>query len=320
MAKRKQPAYQIRLFRGNRRIALGKLRYATSFEIWYGKRRAIPRKDFIKSQRKVDVRRRYFLRLIKQIEVLRLQKNEQLREKRKAAIRRREVKAKEIRRREVRKAPRKPKKPGEFLPEEREIYEVEIDWAHAGLPMFNKAYAEESPVFKNVEVKDTLIIPIQPDSERYDKQMIEKMMWSSQQGDYRLSIMNLTMAPDEFFAMEGETFADSYKAAFLTFAPHIMKFFEETRHSTDSFILRIKFMWQGDGFRPQSYQTHGLSLLRTDVRSRPEMLELIRNTFVRFFGPKDDEIKRGKHGKRNYLVGDRVVLITGFTLEGISYG
>lgn len=319
MSKRKSLAYHVRLFKGNRRIALQKLRYATSFEIWYGRRRVLPRKDFIRSQRKVDVRRRYIQRIIKQIEILRLQKNEERRLKREALLRRQERESRQLRRREIRKVPLKPKKPDRFLPEEREIYDTEIDWAFAGLPVFNKARAEESPIFKNVEVKDTIVIPVQPDSPRYHKEMVEKMLWSSGQGDYRISILNLTMRPEDYFAMEGESFAESYKAAFLTFAPHIMMYFAETKNSTDLYNLRIKFMWEGDGFKAQPYQTYGLSLTRMQLRTREGMLELIRDTFVRFFGPRSGDIRRGKHGKRNYLVGDRAILITGFTLEGVAY-
>lgn len=319
MARRNSAQYKLRLFKGRQRLALSKLRYATAFEIWYGARRVLPRWDFIKSQRKVDTRRRYIQKLIKRIEIARLQKNEERKRKREVVLKQRDQEAKKIRQREVRKAPRRPKKPTAFLPQEREIYDVEIDWALAGLPMFNKVRAEESPVFKNVEVKDTIIIPVQPDSYRYDKEMIEKMLWSSGQGDYRISILNLTMKPSEYFTMEGETFAESYKAAFLTFAPHIMRYFEDTRHSTDLFNLRIKFMWEGDGFRPTAYKTLALSLTRMQLRSREGMLELIRDTFVRFFGPKTIDIRRGRRGQRNYLVGDRSVMITGFTLEGIAY-
>lgn len=319
MAGRKSLQYSVRLFRGGRRLALSKLRYATAFEIFYGARRVLPRRDFIKSQRKVDTRRRYVQKLIKLIEVERLKKNEARKRQRRATLRRQDKKSVLLKKREVRKAPRRPQKPSSFLPEEREVYEVEIDWAHAGLPMFNKVRAEESPQFKNVEVKDTIVIPVQPDSHRYDKETIEKMLWSSGQGDYRISILNLTMKPTEYFSMEGETFAESYKAAFLTFAPHIMKYFEDTRHSTDLFNLRIKFMWEGDGFRPIAYKTMALSLTRMQLRSREGMLELIRDTFVRFFGPKTIDIKRGRRGQRNYLVGDRSVLVTGFTLEGIAY-
>jgi len=319
MAKRRKIGYTYRFYKGKKRIALGKLRYATTFEIWYGSRRLVAPKPFTKSQKKLEARRNYLRLLTKRIEIGRL---EAIEAKKKAKIKKYKAeiaKLKKIKTRETRKASKKPQKPGNIKVEERELYNVEIDQAHIGLPIFNKVFGEPSPTFLNVECKDTLIIPIEPDSHRYNKRLIEKAMWSSKQGHYDLSILDLTMIAEEYFTMEADTFAESYKAAFLTFTPHIMNYFENVKSSSDLFTLRIKFLWQGDKRTESSFSTHGLSLNRMQLRTRNGMLELIRDTFIRFFGPQNMDIRRGVHGKRNYLVGERVVLITGFTLEAMAY-
>lgn len=323
MAKRKALSYSIKL-RGARG-GFTKISSAKTFEIFYGKRRVYGPVSFSSRTKSVAQKRRYLATLVKRIEKKRLlileeRRHLALAKKRAAEERKRHKSQKAQDKRRLAKVRKQIGRPEVEIKKEVPLdYYTEVNWAWSGLPAFNKAYAEPSPDFKNVVIKDTTIIPVHPESKRYDKRTIEKMLYTQVNGDYRISILDFTMEEKEYFPMDSESMHESYLEAMATFLPHIRQYFEDMKRSTHAFNLRIKFLWQGDSLKARHFVQQGVSKPRRELRTREGVDELVRETFRRLAGPTDSEIIRGQKSHRNYLVGERMILITGFTMEAVSY-
>ncbi|NJM09872.1 MAG: hypothetical protein HC883_02985 [Bdellovibrionaceae bacterium] len=80
MAKRKPRAqYRWRLFKGKKRLALKRLRYADSYELWYGSRRVLKRSPF--PFKRVGERRDFMSDVVSSVELMRMKRLKKRREK-----------------------------------------------------------------------------------------------------------------------------------------------------------------------------------------------------------------------------------------------
>lgn len=296
------------MFKGRRPVAQNKLRYATSFELWYGKRRVLARAEF--PFKRVGERREFLLALIEGIE----RKRQRILKKRRSEYRkRRHAEARKAVERRVhrtsRKAPKIPRIPEPY----RSSFVASTKMALDQLPVFTKLRAEKPVVARRAIVQDTIIIPMEPVDDTYKIRIVDKMLANHIFGEYHLAILDYTLKEKEFIPMSAEDFEEAYALAFVKFIPHVVNYFEQVRNSSDMFILRIKFLHQWG--KEEDLSPHGVSFHRIGVYSNEQMIDLFRRTFLRMFGDKDDPYTTKNIKRANYLTGDSTIFITGFTLE-----
>lgn len=304
---RKPLSYRIVL--RNKKGKFSKLRYAESYEIFYGKRKVLGKKIFSKNEKKVADKKALIESVVKAIEKVRLQRLKKQRDQRR---KKKIVRTNEKAKRELKKRLKKPE--SKFQQRMTDEIRDEVQEAGIQLPVFPKVEALPPATATRANVIDTLMIPIAPDGGNYQKQIIDKEMYKDEVGSYHLAILNFSLDPDAYLEMTAENFKDTYKLAFMKFAPHVAQYFEDVKNSSKHFIFRLKFLnnWQPD----QAYEHYGISQRRIEIRDRKSMFHLMRETFLQLFGDTE-RFGYTVHNKRraNYLEGEKIIYITGFTLE-----
>lgn len=308
----RQLSYRFKFFKGERKTPLAQkqLRYATSFEVHYGKRKVLARTDFSYRYKKVQQRRDYLERLIYQIEKYRL---EILEKRRKIAQAKREMLRKKKVQKVVRRRITRPAKKLSGDEEFRERYLEEIALAYAGLPRFDKVYAIEPTTALKAFVEDTLIIPIEPEDDNYVKDIIDKRMWRHEFGAYHLAIMDFNFVESQYIKMTADNFDEAYRQSVMTMLPHVIRYFESVKGSSEHYIFRVKFLnrWDEEG----DFDDYGISYTRQEIRNLDQVRNLFRMTFTRLFGDVADPYTVKNKLRRNYLEGEKTIYIKGFTFE-----
>lgn len=307
MAAKRKPAYKFKLFRGKRPVALKRLRFAESFELWYGSKRVVRRTFF--AFKRVGERRQFMLDLVQSVETARLRKLQSRRKK--YAKKKTEEYKKQVKRKLRRQVPERDLELGDELAKSfRESEKQKLVF-----PLV-KAIDPET-VRSGGKVRDSMIIPIAPDGMKYTKQVIDKMMVTPELGKYHLAILDLTLDREAYVHMSADNFEEAYQEAAIMILPSLLDYFQQTKRSSNLYILRLKFLnrWDSDS----KFHEHGISWFRTELTEDNQVFNLFRRTFVQLFGPADpyDRDTRGKL-RTNYLQGDRGIVITGATLEAMS--
>lgn len=334
----------------NRNGQFTNIRFAQSYEIYYGKRKVISRKPFpalhLKSFTKetTSKKRNYLERTVKTVEKKRLSILEA------AKLRRSEKKAVEAKKLAPKKpVPAKPKKkPAPVKPEkkpvpvkpkkvtvgeeaarlykqgEQELLEAGKDPENFRIFLKHSVYAEiddadwskvreEEPItLKNASVSDVLVIPYVPENPEYDKELIEKNISTTEfQEILELSILNFTLKNPIILNLNNFNFVAT--DIFQLFLPHVVNFFNDIVSIKKEFILRIKFTHTIKDKNNQDKEiSQGISKMRHMITNEKNMIKLLHETISKFHGKFDD---RGKEVFRNYLAGKKDLYITGFTLE-----
>jgi hypothetical protein len=309
MSKSVKPVFRP-VLHGRRGFA--KLRSATSFSIWRGRRQVLAPQPFPKSARLVSQRRAYLEKALATFELERLKALAKRR--RKAAKKRIEDRRKKEKKRVKRAIKAKPEKI-KVTSEDRRAYLEGFDLALEETLNFRKAYAEPSPpgVF-GAEVVDTLIIPVEPARDEYEKRVIEKMMFREVVGNYELSIMDFSLAPEEVIEVNNENKELQFIKVFGKFYPPMVQYYRDTHKTSDAYILRLKFSWSPD--QDSVITPWGISLYRTKIHSIRELQQILTRTYWKLEG--------GTQGSKSplikkYLTSEQSIFITGFTLEAVSW-
>ncbi|MES2354399.1 MAG: hypothetical protein V4568_08335 [Pseudomonadota bacterium] len=317
MAQKKGSTYRI-VLRGAKGFA--QLRYAKTFEIWYGKRRISGPLAFPRLKKKITERRSYLERRIVSIERERLIILEEARAKR-ARARKKLEKAKllKVRLRKEKKIIKEQaaKVTSTILAEDQAQIERSSVLLNQETPDFEKARHEAPQTLPFATIKDVLVVPIKPTNKTYTKELIEKIITSNRMTDtLYLTILNFTLTEDYYIPMDLSTFYESYRRALSLMILHVWDFFTETKASSDAYILRVKYAFEKTG--KQYFQEQGVSLVRSfGIKSKKDMVDHFIWTFKKFIGESKD---RSAPLKKNYLTGDTMIYITGFTLEATTFG
>lgn len=313
MPSQKRAAYRI-VLRGAKGFA--KLRYATSFEIFYGKRRVLARRPFPLIYKKVADKKDFLGDLIQAIDKKRQRvlAKQKAKRKREREIIRKLDHARDLKKLLNRKLPKLERDfKNRYLYGKRFESQADADYAEErkrsadALPVFPKVYDVEpaTAMATGKFVIDTMIIPMAPEGAGFSKQIFDKEMQSNSRGLYHLATLDFTLK--ESFAFSGLMYREAYNHAVQTLLPHILRYFQDTKNSASEYILRLKFMnsWDKNG----EYEPHGISETRTEVRTIDGMIHLFKKTIARLGGDV---------GIANYLQGDNIIYITGFTLEAMA--
>lgn len=287
MAQKRKLFYRI-ILRGPRGFA--QLRYARTFELWYGKRRILSA-AFPSNKRKVADRRTYLERKVKAVERERL---------------------KLLNLKKVKRVEKKSK----IAKEDQQAFEQSFDRLDKEYPDFKNSRQEEPATLKFATIEDVTVVPIKPLNRTYRKELIEKIITRHHKTErLYLTILNFSLHEDYFIPMDMGNFNEAYYRAFSLMIAHIWDFYKETRDSTEAYILRIKYSYEKVG--KKQFQDSGMSMPRSKINSQEHMNEQFRWTFKKFLG-ETRGMRRGKPMLTNYLSGDTLIYITGFTLEGAS--
>lgn len=303
----KQKTYSFRFYGKQGFVPASRLRYATKFSIVYGGRTIMGATEFPKLFKKVADRRDFLKKLVEEIEKKRLKKLARRREqyrKRKIAEGQAQLKRRIRRQISTRKV-------------NMAEYQGLVDGAREAelqVPMFSKAQELDSKIIRDgVYVEDAMTIPVRPDGMRYTKQIIDKTM-DKDGRRYHLAIMDLTLDDDAQVPMTAENFNEAYKECLDLMLGSVVDYFEQTKNSSELYILRLKFLnrWDQDG----EWTDHGISWERTYIRNMQQMINLFRKTFVQLFGSVNQyDTTKAKKLRTNYLSGDKTIIIKGLTLE-----
>lgn len=290
------------------RKGFAKLSSAITFGIWYGKRKIVSQTKFTKRQRTVAQKRKYLENLVIRIE---REKNRLLKQRRLLAAQK-----KKIIRQEKRKLEELPPEKVKFVkPDAQEAkFDSEEIKAKSTLLIFEEAYAEASPEFKNVEIIDTTIIPLKPKENSYNRRVVEKIVHTTSGRELFFSILDFDLVQKRYITVNVDNFDEAFEETFSLLFPHADDFRKETYKSSEAFIFRFKFTWN-----PQDSDKSvamGISLRRTDIRTRKYMIEIFRDTFMKFFGTIDDRTKEIL--TKNYLADNSTLYITGMTVEAYN--
>lgn len=338
MAQKNRATFRIKL-RGPHGFA--QLRYAKTFEIWYGKRRISGPQPFPPKKKKVSERRSYLERKLDNIEqeyfrllaeareqrALEKKKLEraakrhekklaEAREQRALEKKKRERAAKRLEKKLLKEAVAKPIE-SESEKEEQEQFTKARKLLSNEFPDFNNAEYEEPQTLVNATIKDVMVVPIIPVNDTYTKELIEKIITSNRMTEtLYLTILNFGLTEENIIPMDLSTFYDSFRTSIAVMIPHLWDFYTQVKGSTDAWILRIRYSYEPKG--KQHFQEQGISLVRTHgLNSKKAMLDHFIWTFKRFIGEAKDP---KTPFKKNYLTGDTLIYITGFTLEATTYG
>lgn len=300
MPSQQRAAYRI-VLRGPKGFA--KIRYATTFEIFYGKRRVLARRPFPVIFKKVSDKKQLLEQLIVGIETkrIRLLAKRRAKRKREKEIQRRADREKKLGK-VLRRMPRKFE--NQFY---RGFFFSTLD-AEVSAPVFNKAYGVKPATAMKTQVIDTMIVPVEPEKNYFSKQIFDKEMRNAAWGDYHIATLDFSLKEDFYVPMTGENFLEAYQRSTELMLPHAIRYFQETMKSSSYYILRIKFLNNWDPDAP--YENWGLSEVRVELRDKRGLINLFRETFKKFFGDGFD--------CANYLEGEKLVFVTGFTLEAMD--
>lgn len=336
MPRTTAPSYRV-VYRNARGFCA--IRYAVTFEIWFGRRKIIPATRFHSSkktaasrrdsiQRKINLIERSRQRILKErrekqakqrlklklaAERERRRRNRQARQRRLVKVKLphkdRERRSKQLERARI----RRPIKPIKLSTPQRSLFEKSWEDSRKALPVFPKVIEVEPTDARRATVLDTLIIPMEPESKMYTKQLVDKTLVNNKFGNYHLAIMNFDLHRENYIPMSSDNYTEAYSQAFLKLIPHIGNYFNEVKKSSDKFILRIKFLHKWED--TEAFLTHGVSYHRIAVHTSEELIQLFRNTFLRLHGDVNDPYTTKGRLRVNYLGGERMIYITGFTLE-----
>lgn len=292
-----------------------KPRTAASYEIFYGKRRVIPRTAFPKSRKTVAAKKDLLVLLISRIEKKRLK----IVERRRRELRRRRLNEKRLREhkefiaREKRKL--RTQRPGVRLPK---IEPVLVDKIGRQTLDFKDITTEAAQTLKNVSISDVLKTPFIP-HELFFKEQIDKTIEISDGSKIYLSIMNLTLPEDEFIEINEQNFEYAFSEVFEKIYPHLVDYWEETHKSSTAYILRLKFAY--DPSEKSNWVDHGISLgfARIAMHTTKTLAQTLYSTYVRLTGDEVKLLKIGgkikRRGARDYLKDGASIFIVGATLE-----
>lgn len=305
--------YKLKLFKGSGRspVAYSRIRFASAFEITYGKRTIIKRTEFPDDVKRVQDKRDYVEEVIFDIELKRLSNLEKRRRKREAEKEKeRKVVAKKTLRRKL-NAP-STKIEDQIYREYRE----RIDFANTQIPEFDKAYGLEPATALKATVIDTMVIPVEPESDDFNKRIVDKTMEKLDVGNYHLSIMDFTFETDQVIPMARDNFRQAAQEAMVKMLPHVIRYFESVKESSNLYILRLKFLNRWD--QDDEYQDYGISKFRTEIRTAKQLMNLFQQTLILIQGDPNDKMTTKHKLRANYLEGDKVIFIKGFTLEATA--
>lgn len=326
---KKSVSYSAKLF--NRNGGKTNLRYALSFDLFYGKRKVLSKQPFPRyakssfTKETTEKKRKYILRLTKQVEKKRLQALEMRRkiaaEKRELKRREEELKKLQEIQKKKRRVERKirvykeaPSEPVSTPAEEEAARRVsplslkQFQLADLESIRWDKGREEPPEVFPAATVQDVLIFPVDPVNDLYEKRIIEKTLSRNEGRDFDyLTIMDFSLLYD--IVMNDISFNQAAQEIYDTFMPHIGLFWSDIHETKPWFILRMKFRYAGG--KDGAYVTHGLSMPRYLIRTATDLHNFVVNTIKLFRG----HIVKGKLIVKNYLTGDQDLYVTGFTLE-----
>lgn len=290
-------------------------RSAKSFQVFYGKKLVLGPKKFPARLKKVSDRNNFLINVVTRLE----------RERAKIAAQKKAKKLREQRRLQRKKAEaRKRTEAKKVVQAPIDFDAEEIDILNTGSRLerkerlaFEKVRAEKPITLKTATIEDVFVIPIIPDNDLYEKEVIEKVITTdSGQTKLDLSILNFTLNPEQWVAMDAENFEEAYRRAYILMFPHIIRFYKETRNSATSYIFRVKFVHDRktkDGKVVEFEQ--GISLIRRENTGGAEyLMDMVRKTFARIMGVGPGPLVK----RRNYLTGDTIINISGFTLEAAA--
>jgi hypothetical protein len=316
MAAKREPSYSFRFYGRGGFISASKLRYATKFSILRNGKVLVPATEFPRNKRKADLRRDYLHNLVVKIEIKR---HKILANRRKQY--RRKIKDEGLstyKRRVKRRLKAKPDRIAVVTKKDLKYIERGRE-SERQMPVFSKAEeAEELPINKRGKaVRDAMIIPVEPNGKKFSTQIIDKLMLTQGYGTYHLATLDFNLKKKNYIRMSRDTFAEAYAKAFREMIPSVLDYFNETKKSSQLYILRIKFLNRWDVLG--SYSAHGISYYRVKIESQSEMINLFRHTFMQLLGPQDrhDLSSRG-FLRHNYLTGENAVFITGLSLEAME--
>lgn len=309
----------------NKRGGFSLPRYAVTFEVFYGKRKILVRTEIPKRYRLVAQKKKFFEKIVKEIEkkrVAALKKQRMNREKKKqqkikedqAELRRLKrlerafeaQKAEDVRK--VLKKVKKGKKGKLTLEMMQAIVAPQFSSLREESLDFSKQREEEPLTLPNATVEDVLITPYTPKSKLYEKEIVAKKI-TTPSGILQLRILNFDLKPDSFVELNRNTAQTKFETAYYTFAPHIFKFFEEVKETDKRFIFRIKIASE---IRPGLVTEQGVSEGRFEAHTLEDLREFVFSTFNRL-------LKNKNNARENYLAGVQALYITGFTLEGAHF-
>ena len=285
------------------------MRLVKAYKIFYGARLVVKPTEFSSQDKSAKQRKEFLSELIKDVEYRRLtllQKRRKAREKKKIDETRREIGQ------NVDQSLARPIK--ETLTSDEIEVIGNFRESKVQVPIFEKAYEVEPVVAARVNIDDTLIIPIAPDGQKYEKQIVDKMVTSPILGRYHLAILDINLFPEAYIEMTEENYTDSYAKAAVLLLPSLLDYFEETKKSSRLYILRIKFLnsWGEE----EDYNAHAISYFRKELSKGSQLAALFDETFKMLFGPRNKYDKTTKNRLRaKYLEGEKRIYITGATLE-----
>lgn len=315
MSKRRSIDFSLRLYNARgRRIALAKLRYAHSYEVYYGKRKVLPRKLFTRFTKKVSERRQLLGLLIVTLRtrhVAHLAKLRRQREKKKI-----EERNKRIARNRKRRVKRKKIDDSEEIGQ-RYLRSEGVKKAKLSILEFDKAEAVEPVTAVRATVVDTMKIPVKPTGTDFVKTVYDKTMSRFDLREYyHIALIDYSLKENSYIPMSEENFDSAYREALFKMLPHVLDYFSNTMKSGDQYIFRIKFKhhWENS----EKYYDMGISGRRIQLRSLDEMFAVFRETFELLFGGKGLDMMTSKNKERANYLQSGYIYITGFTLESAN--
>jgi len=323
MAKKKKASYSVKL-RGAKGFA--QLRYAKTFEIWYGKKKILGPVEFPRNKKKVAERKLYLERKAKGIERDRLKvvaehalRRELAKKKREKAKKAKVKPATPKQKRQKEKIKKIVAKKPLMTDEDAEEFSYSRGQLNKEVLDFDHLRGERPITLKNATIHDVIVIPIKPINDTYEKEQVEKIITRHGLSETLiLSICNFSLTPDYLVPMELSTFNESYDRCSALMLLHVLGFYSEVQASTDAWILRIKYSYEKSG--SEYFQESGISMPRTaGIENRKDMIDQWRWTFRKFLGLVKNASRNRPLGK-NYLAGENLIYITGFNLEATTYG
>lgn len=303
--ERARKNYSIRFYtRKGRRTTISR---AHAFKLFFGRRAITDKIYFSPRQKKAQTRQNFLVRILREIEferVARLEKEQ----------RRRKTKA---------RSKAKPKTRRKPAPDIESIIEKRGPGARRGYQFFLKA--EENVKNEIIEfdkirferpktLKDAsnlvLVAPIESLSRQYNSAFYYKELLGKSSG----KLMALTIQKYNLttpIKLTEENHQDAFAEIFGKFLSHVNSFFDHNR-SSNQFIFRTRFYSEDT---PNIEMA--VSLKRTEINTIDQMHQLVFSTLHRIRGRLLD-LKTAKRAKKSYLEGDRILFVTGFTLEAMN--
>lgn len=196
-----------------------------------------------------------------------------------------------------------------------EIVQRQLEQSEQQILDFENAELEQPQVLPYATIESVLVIPFVPVSVAFHKELIEKTIVNIRNDErLPLSILNYSLNESDYIPISHTSFEKNAVFAYYTFLPHVLEFFDGIKQIDADFILRIKYRRllsiDSDG-RKHFDSPQGISEKRSEMFEKREISRMLLNTLQMFaMSPRKQ--------KENYLSGDTILYLTGFTLEATT--